>query len=132
MINKWIGIGRLAADPDQKFTQSGKSVASFTLCCDNGYGEKKTTEFVKCVAWEQKADFFSEYGKKGSIAYVEGRLQTRSWEDQQGVKKYTTEIIANEVKLFPSGNNNQGNKSQDSQGQHGYEPPSNDAGDPPF
>lgn len=122
MINKWIGVGRLAAEPDQKFTQSGKSVASFTLCCDNGYGEKKTTEFVKCVAWEQKADFISQYGKKGNLAYVEGRLQTRSWEDQSGVKKYTTEIIVNEVKLLSP------RSQDDQQGHHEYEPPQGTGG----
>ena len=100
MINKWHGVGRLAADPEKRYTQSGKSVAQFTVCCDNGYGDNKKTEFVRCVAWEKSADFVAEYGQKGSLAYVEGTMQTRSWEAQNGEKKYATEIIVNEVKLL--------------------------------
>jgi single-strand DNA-binding protein len=100
MLNSFTGIGNLAADPEVKQTQSGKTVASFTVCCDSGYGDKKTTEFVRCVAWEKSAEFLGNYAHKGNKVYINGRMQTRTWDDQNGNKKYTTEIIVHDVKLL--------------------------------
>jgi single-strand DNA-binding protein len=102
MFNQWTGIGRLSADPESRYTTSGKEVVNFTLCCDSGWGEKKHTEFVKCVAWEKLAGIISQYLKKGSLAFCQGRLQTRSWDDREGNKKYTTEVVLETMKMLGS------------------------------
>lgn len=99
-LNKVLLIGNLTRDPESRTIPSGQNVATFSVATnrqwtDKQSGEKKdATEFHNCVAWGRLADIISQYLKKGSKVYVEGRLQTRSWEDQSGVKKYRTEIIA--------------------------------------
>lgn len=104
-VNSTTLLGRLTAKPELKQTTSGKSVCSFSVATGKKYkdpnGEwKERAEFHNCVAWEQKADFISQYGDKGAQIFIEGSLSTRSWEDQTGVKKYKTEIVANNVQLF--------------------------------
>ena len=103
-VNKWIGIGRLGRDPEVRFTQGGKAVANFSIACDESYkdasGEKqKKTEWVNLVVWGNSVEAFVQpYLHKGDLVYVEGKLQTRSWEDKEGVKKYTTEINVTDIK----------------------------------
>lgn len=103
MFNQFTGIGRLATDPESRFTQSGKQVVNFTLCCDSGWGDNKRTEFVKVVAWDKLAETISSYLHKGSPCMIQGEMQTRKWQDNEGKDRYTTEIIARNLTLLPSG-----------------------------
>lgn len=99
-LNKVLIIGNLTRDPEARTTTGGQNVTSFSIATsrkwkDKTSGEaKEQTEFHNIVAWGRLGEIVSQYLKKGSKAYVEGRLQTRSWEDQTGTKKYRTEIIA--------------------------------------
>jgi len=98
-INKWIGIGNCCADPEVRQMASGDSVANITVACNDSYKSKQTgekvekTEFVRVVFFGKLADIVGQYLKKGSKVYIEGRLQTRKWQDQAGNDKYTTEIV---------------------------------------
>lgn len=100
-LNRVSLIGNLGEDPDLRFTQSGKQVANFSLATNEAWsrdGEKhEHTEWHRIVVWGAQAEAIAKYLKKGSQCYVEGRLRTRSWEDKDGNKRYTTEINANSV-----------------------------------
>ncbi len=120
MLNKFSGIGRLSADPESRFTQSGTQVANFTLCCESGWGDNKHTEFVRCVVWDKLAKVVTDYLSKGSMAYIEGPMQTKKWQDQSGNDRYTTEIIVREMKMLSPKNENQGESGPST----GYEAPS--------
>lgn len=109
-VNKWIGIGRLGRDPEVRYTQSGKAVANFSIATDESYknaaGEKvKTTEWVNLVVWGKSVEAFVQpYLHKGDMVYVEGKLQTRKWEDKRdGTTKYTTEINVSDIKGLVTG-----------------------------
>ena len=97
MLNSFTGIGNLARDPEMRETGSGKKVVNFAVACTSGYGDNKQVEFVNVVAWEKTAEVVAQFCKKGSKVYFEGRLATRSWEDKDGGKRYTTECVANRV-----------------------------------
>ena len=106
-VNKVILIGNLGKDPEVKFTPSGVPVAKFSLATNENYKDKASgewkerTEWHNIVAWQRLAEIVGEYVKKGSKLYIEGRIQTSSWEDKQsGEKKYRTEIIANDLVLL--------------------------------
>jgi single-strand DNA-binding protein len=116
MFNQWTGIGRLAADPESRFTTNGTQVANFTLCVDSGYGENKKTEFARIVVWSKLAEICANYLKKGSLCMIQGEMQTRQWEDQQGQKKYTTEIVAKEMKMLDRKSESAGGYSEPSGG----------------
>lgn len=98
-INKWIGIGNCCADPEVRQMPSGDSIANVTVACNDSYTSKKTgekvdkTEFVRVVFFGKLAEIVGQYLKKGSKVYIEGRLQTRKWQDQSGNDKYTTEVV---------------------------------------
>ena len=101
MVNKFIGVGNLGKDIELRQTQTGKSVASFPLAIqgaktDNGY----ITEWLDITVWDKLADNCAKYIHKGSKVYVEGRIQTRKWQDKQGQDRYTTECVAHEVKFL--------------------------------
>ena len=108
-LNKAILIGRLGKDPEIRYTQDGKAVANFTIATneewkDKNTGEKKErTEWHRIVAFGKLGEICGEYLAKGRLVYVEGRLQTRSWE-QDGVTKYTTEIVINDMQMLESKN----------------------------
>jgi len=99
-LNRAIIMGRLTRDPELRHTQSGVAVASFTLAVDRDYkpqdGERET-DFIDCVAWRHTGEFVSKYFSKGKMAVVEGRIQVRGWEDKDGGKRRSTEIIADNV-----------------------------------
>lgn len=90
-------MGRLTAEPELKRTQTGKDVLYFTLAVDRGYGDKKATDFLSCVAWEHTARFVNQYFRKGSLIAVEGSIQTRSYEDKNGNKRTATEIVVSQT-----------------------------------
>ena len=88
--------GRLGRDPELKSTNNGNSVANFSVAVDQGYGEQKTTSWVRCVAWQKTAEFVSKFFQKGDMIILSGRLQGRSWE-QDGVKREVLEIVAEKI-----------------------------------
>lgn len=101
MLNKIIMMGRLVRDPELRHTQSGTAVASFTLAVDRDFKDKATGEravdFIDCTAWRGTAEFVSRYLTKGRMAVVDGRLQIRRWEDKDGNKRYSPEVVAESV-----------------------------------
>ena len=107
-INKVILVGRLGRDPEVKYTPSGVTVANFSIATseewkDKGTGEKQErTEWHRIVAWRRLGEICGEYLRKGKQVYIEGKLQTRSWEDRDGNKRYTTEIVASNMQMLDS------------------------------
>lgn len=105
-INKAILVGRLGSDPEVRYTPSGVAVANFNIATseewkDKDSGEKKErTEWHRIVAWSKLGEICGEYLSKGRQVYIEGRIQTRSWEDRDGNKRYTTEIVATDVQFL--------------------------------
>lgn len=102
MINKAIIMGRLTRDPELRHTGTGTPVCSFTVAVDSGYGENKKADFISCVAWNKTAEFVSKYFAKGKMIIVIGRIATQSYEDNNGDKRYKTEVVANEVSFGES------------------------------
>lgn len=102
MINKAILMGRLTRDPELRHTGSGTPVCSFSIAVDNGYGDNRSTDFINCVAWNKTAEFVEKYFTKGRMIIVVGRIQTRTWEGQDGKKNYATEVVASEVSFGES------------------------------
>ena len=100
MLNKAILMGRLVADPELRRTPNNNSVTSFTLAVNRSFtrqGEQPQTDFIDIVAWGKTAEFVSRYFVKGQLVAVAGRIQTRTWEDKQGNKRKTVEVVAEEV-----------------------------------
>lgn len=114
--NKVILVGRLVAAPELKQTGSGVPVTNFTLAVDRQYsrGEEKQTDFPTIIAWRSTAEFICKYFTKGSAILIEGELQTRSWTDGQGNKRYATEVVASEARFCEAKKNSEtNNTSQD-------------------
>ncbi|MBW1913749.1 MAG: single-stranded DNA-binding protein [Deltaproteobacteria bacterium] len=107
-VNKVILVGRLGRDPEVRYTPSGSAVANFSMATSEEWKDKDTgekqerTEWHRIVAWRRLGEICGEYLSKGSQIYIEGRLQTREWEDRDGNKKYTTEIIAQSMQMLDS------------------------------
>jgi len=106
-VNKVILIGRLGADPEIRYTPGGSTVATFNLATNRVWKDKEgksneDTTWHRVVAWNRLAEVLKEYVKKGHRVYVDGRLQTRDWEDQSGQKRYVTEVVANEIQMLES------------------------------
>jgi single-strand DNA-binding protein len=104
-LNKVLIIGRLGRDPEMRYTPSGRPVTTFSVATSRTWntseGERRTeTEWFNVVAWSSLAEICKEYLTKGQQVYIEGRLQTRHWDDAEGVKHTTTEIVANEMILL--------------------------------
>ncbi|MCD6096991.1 single-stranded DNA-binding protein [bacterium] len=105
-VNKAIILGRVTQDPQTRETLNGRNVCTFGVATNHFWKDKngeqqRITEFHNVVVWGKLADIASQYLKKGSLVYVEGRIQTRSWEDQGGAKHFRTEIIAERLQLGP-------------------------------
>lgn len=104
-VNKVILVGNLGADPDMRYTPSGAAVCELRLATNESWNDKngqrqERTEWHRIVVWGKRAEVVSKYLSKGRQVYVEGRIRTRSWEDKEGNKRYTTEIIANDVQFL--------------------------------
>ena len=116
-MNKVILMGRVTRDPEVRYTQTSNTlVASFSLAVNRRFtreGDTQTADFINIVAWGKTGEFCSKYFKKGQQVAVIGRLQTRTWEDQQGQKRYVTEVIAEETYFADS--------KRDSQADTGFE-----------
>lgn len=104
MINIVILVGRTTRDPILRKTQSGMSVVSFVLACNRRVkkGEQQEADFINCVAWNKTADFMAQYVKKGALLGVDGRMQTRNYDDNTGKKVYITEVVAEHVQSLES------------------------------
>ena len=110
-LNKVILCGRLTADPELKQTPSGIAVVSFSLAVNRRFQSKSAdgaqaqqADFINVVAWRQTAEFISRYFRRGSALCITGSIQTRSWQDQQGQKRYATEVVADEAMFVDSKN----------------------------
>ena len=101
MLNHVTLMGRLTKDPEMRSTQSGVSIASFTLAVDRDFsgkdGAEKQTDFIDCTAWRGTAEFVGKYFKKGSLVAVSGRLQMRDWEDREGNKRRSFDVVCENV-----------------------------------
>lgn len=132
MINRVVLVGRITKDPALRKTQTGKSVASFTVACNRRTsGQQDQADFIGCVAWDRTAEFMSQYVHKGALIGVEGRISTRNYDDASGKKVYVTEVVCDSVQLLESkgaSENRSQNFSAPSQGQsQGYYPDNNTA-----
>lgn len=116
-LNKAMIIGRLGADPEVRYTQSNTAVATLSVATTERYKDRngeqqEKTEWHRIVAWGRLAEICQEYLKKGSLAYFEGPIQTRQWEDKDGQKKYTTEIKALNMQMLDSRSDSMGGGGQ--------------------
>ena len=113
-MNRTILTGRLTKTPELKKTQSGSSVCSFTLAVDRQFkkSDQPEADFISCVAWNKTADLMAQYLHKGSLIGVEGRIQTRSYDNQQGQKVYVTEVITDSVQFLEPKSNSQQQQEQ--------------------
>ena len=104
MLNRAILMGRLTADPELRQTPNGVSVASFTLAVNRNYSKnaQQQTDFIDIVAWRQTAEFVSRYFRKGQLVAVDGRIETRSYTDRNGVNRKAFEIVADQVHFAES------------------------------
>jgi len=141
MINKVILIGNLGKDPEIRYTQSGAAVVNFSIATTERWKgqdgqQQEQTEWHNIVAWKRLAEICSEFLSKGSKVYIEGKLQTRKWQDKDGNDRYTTEIVARDMQMLtPRGAGSGGSSYGDNSG--GYndlpqEPPPNTGDDVPF
>lgn len=135
-VNKVILVGRLGKDPEMRFTPTGKAVTNFTMATSEIWndqsGEKQErTEWHRIVTWGKLAENCAKLLSKGKQVYVEGRLQTRQWDDKDGNKKYTTEIIANNMQIL-SPMDSSGTRSQDASGDPGFNPDESIPSSPEF
>jgi single-strand DNA-binding protein len=112
-MNKVILIGRLTKDPEIRYTQNNTPVCNFTLAVDRRFSKDKQADFIICQAWQKTAEFISKYFQKGSMIAVVGRIQTRTWEDNEGKKRYITEVIVDEVYFAGSKSKTETEKATD-------------------
>lgn len=132
-LNKVILIGNLGQDPDVRYTPSGAAVANFSIATTEKWKDKQSgnleekTEWHRVVVWGKLAELCKEYLAKGRSVYLEGRLQTRAWDDKDGNKRYTTEVVAQTVQFL----DRKGSGPAASSG-GGSSPASDESGPPPF
>ena len=117
MLNKVMLIGRLGKNPELKYTQGGSPVCSFSIATDENWkdaaGEKQQrTTWHAIVAWNKLAEICGQYLEKGKLIYVEGKIQIREWEDKEGGKRKTTEIVINNMTMLSSPNANSGSEKK--------------------
>jgi single-strand DNA-binding protein len=129
MVNKVILVGNLGQDPELRYTSSGTPVCDMRIATSESWtgrnGERKErTEWHRVVVWGKQGENCANYLRKGRQVYVEGRLQTRAWEDREGRKRYTTEVVANNVQFLRGG-------SRDTDSRKEEPPPADDYDAPP-
>ena len=116
MINRVVLVGRLTKDPELKYTQSGIAVCRFTLACNrpfkSGEGEQQA-DFINCVTWRKQAENTANYLHKGSLTGIEGRIQTSSFDGQDGKRVFMTEVVADSVQFLEPRSSNQGQSYQE-------------------
>jgi single-strand DNA-binding protein len=134
MINKVILVGNLGADPEVRYTQSGTAIANFRVATTETWkkpdgSKEEKTEWHKVVAWNRLGEICGEFLSKGSRVYIEGKIETRKWQDKEGNDRYSTEIVAREMKMLSArGASDAGGSSRsggsDGSGRHFNEEPS--------
>jgi single-strand DNA-binding protein len=120
-VNKAILVGRLGRDPETRYTSGGQAVCNFTMATDETYkdraGERqKRTEWHRIVVWGKQAEIAQQYLHKGSLIFVEGRIQSRQWDDREGQKRTTVEIVANNFRMLGGRGDNAGSSAQSASG----------------
>ena len=127
-VNKVIILGNLGNDPEVRYMPNGEPVANISIATSETWNDKNTgekrekTEWHRVIAYRRTAEIIGQYTRKGSKLYVEGKLQTRKWTDNNGVDRYTTEIIADSVQLLDSrGDGNRGHDDHSSRGGQGHQ-----------
>lgn len=115
-LNRWVGVGRLTRDVDLRYTPNGVAVANFTIACNRPFKTKdgeQEADFINCVVWRKAAENLANYMKKGNMIGVDGRVQTRSYEGQDGKMVYVTEVLAESIQFLESrGQQNNSGQSQ--------------------
>ncbi|KIL53179.1 single-stranded DNA-binding protein [Jeotgalibacillus campisalis] len=123
MMNRVVLVGRLTKDPDLRYTPSGVAVATFTLAVNRPFSNQqgdREADFINCVVWRRPAENVANFLKKGSLAGVDGRVQTRSYDNQEGKRVYVTEIVAESVQFLEPKNASAGQSGGNSGGDQGY------------
>lgn len=124
MLNRVILIGRLTRDPELRYTPSGVAVTQFTLAVDRPFTNSQTREreadFINIVTWRQLAETCANYLRKGRLAAVEGRIQIRNYDNNEGKKVYVTEVVADNVRFLESSNAGGGNREEGAGPNPGY------------
>ena len=117
-VNKVILVGNLGRDPEIKYTASGAAIANITIATSESWNDKQTgekvekTEWHRVVAFQRLAEIMGEYLKKGSQVYIEGKLQTRKWQDQSGADRYSTEVVASDMQMLGGRGGDAGSQPQ--------------------
>ncbi|KKE78303.1 single-stranded DNA-binding protein [Oceanobacillus caeni] len=129
MLNRVVLVGRLTRDPDLRYTPTGVAVANFTLAVNRPFTNQqgnREADFINCVAWRRQAENLANYMKKGSMVGVDGRVQTRSYEGQDGKTVYVTEVLAESIQFLESRGSATGGQSasgfQPNQNQNQFQP----------
>lgn len=123
MMNRVVLVGRLTKDPDLRYTPSGVAVATFTLAVNRAFTNQqgdREADFINCVVWRRPAENVANFLKKGSLAGVDGRVQTRSYDNQEGKRVYVTEIVAESVQFLEPKNATSGQSGGNYGGEQGY------------
>lgn len=126
-VNKVIIVGNLGADPEVRFTGSGQAVANLSIATTEKWQGGEKTEWHRVVVFGKQAEACKEYLSKGRQVYVEGRIQTRSWDDKDGNKRYTTEVIAQRVQFLGRAPGREGMPAKTSDAAADFTPPKEDA-----
>lgn len=124
-MNKAMLMGRLIKDPELRYTNNNTAVANFTLAVNRRFtkqGEEKQADFINIVAWQKLGEFCNNYFRKGQQVVVVGRIQTRTWDDEKGVRHYITEVVADEVYFADSKREQTGDAHEPSGQQGGFFP----------
>ncbi|MDO4680949.1 MAG: single-stranded DNA-binding protein [Aerococcus sp.] len=122
MINNVVLVGRLTREVDLRYTQSGVAVANFTVAVDRNFRDangERQTDFINCVIWRKAAENFAKFTRKGSLVGVEGSIQTRNYENQQGQRVYVTEVLVNNFSFLESKNVTESRPAGDGNSQFG-------------
>jgi single-strand DNA-binding protein len=113
-VNLYIATGNLARDPEMRYTANGKAVTEFTVAVNEGSGEHRTTEFIRCIAWDRLAESVAEYARKGKKVLIVGRYETNKWETKEGQKRETIRIVCRQVEFLSPREANEPSPPQES------------------
>ncbi len=131
MLNSVNLIGRFTRDPELRTTPNGVSTCSFTIAVDRNFvrqGEERKADFIGCVAWRQTAELISRYFKKGNLIALEGSIQTRSWDDNEGKRHYATDVVVDRIHFVESRSAREGRGADYEGGYYNQQPPAQQGG----
>ncbi|UOQ49587.1 single-stranded DNA-binding protein [Gracilibacillus caseinilyticus] len=127
MLNRVVLVGRLTKDPDLRYTPNGVAVANFTVACNRPFSNQqgqREADFINCVTWRRQAENLANYMGKGSLVGVDGRIQTRSFDNQEGQRVFMTEVVADSIQFLET-KGGSGGGQPNNQGSQGYNPNQN-------